>query len=302
MQLTLIFTLKKITLSILRQRLKLFYVWSLQSDDVSAIYCMSCPVCLAAMSDIFKAQVLGKYQAQYKLCNACGYLIAHAPHWLDEAYTQAIANADTGLVMRNITLANKISRILYWLLPEHGQGRYLDVAGGYGMMTRLMRDFGFDFYWSDKYCDNIIAPGFEYNPAHGSCSVVTAIEVLEHVVDPLAFIKDALDLSGAKTLIFTTELYEGDPPNPNEWWYYSFATGQHIGFFKAKTLEKLACDLDLKFYSANGIHLLSKEPINQFIFSLITNRYFSLFPPFLIRHFLGSRTTIDHEVMMSKLV
>lgn len=263
---------------------------------------MSCPVCNADMHDCFNAEVLSKYQAQYKVCNECGYLNVVEPHWLEEAYTRAIANADTGLVARNVTLANKISRVIYWLMPEHGQGRYLDLAGGYGMLTRMMRDFGFNFYWADKYCENLIAPGFEYSQSFGACSAVTAIEVLEHVVDPVAFVKEALDFSGATTLIFTTELYVGEPPKPNGWWYYTFATGQHIGFFQARTLEKLASNLGLKFYSANGIHLLSKEPINQFALGLITNRFFSLFPSFLIRHFLGSKTIIDHELMMNKLV
>ena len=38
---------------------------------------------------------------------------------------------------------------------------YLDVDGGYGMLTRLMRDYGFHFYWTDPYCQNILARGFE---------------------------------------------------------------------------------------------------------------------------------------------
>lgn len=262
---------------------------------------MSCPICSSAMHHCFKAVVLGKYQAQYEVCNSCGYLSAHEPHWLDEAYTRAIANADTGLVMRNFTLANKISRVLYWIANERGQGRYLDAAGGYGMLTRIMRDFGFDFYWTDKYCENLVAPGFEYNHKLGFCSAVTVIEVLEHVVDPRVFLKEILDFSGATTLIFTTELYEGEPPQPTDWWYYSFATGQHIGFFQHRTLQKLASDLGLNFASANGVHIFSKNSINPFLFNLVTNRYVSIFIPFLIRRKLGSKTTSDYEFMINKL-
>jgi hypothetical protein len=254
------------------------------------------------MRNAFTAEVLGKYQAQYEVCDTCGYLRAHDPFWLNEAYTRAIANADTGLVMRNITLANKISRILFWLTDRKGQHRYLDAAGGYGMLTRMMRDFGFDFYWIDKYCENLVAPGFEYSDKAGPCSAVTAIEVLEHVIDPNAFIKDTLSLSSASTLIFTTELYERQPPKPSDWWYYSFATGQHIGFFQHRTLERIASDLGLNFASANGLHMFAKKPINKFMFGLLTNGYFSLFPSFLIRKYLGSKTFVDHESMMKKIV
>lgn len=263
---------------------------------------MSCPICTSQMSKSFSSVVLGKYEAEYEVCNNCGYLRASDPYWLDEAYTNAIANADTGLVMRNTILANKISRTIFWLTKEKGKGRYLDIAGGYGMLTRMMRDFGFDFYWLDKYCQNLVAPGFEYDKNLGLCSVVTAVEVLEHVIDPKVFIKEAFDISGANTLIFTTELYEGKPPNPNDWWYYSFATGQHIGFFQHRTLERIANDMGVNFATAHGLHLFSKEPINKFIFSLITNNYFSLFPSFLIRKFLGSKTMVDHKKMMRQIV
>lgn len=263
---------------------------------------MSCPICSNVLRNSFVAEVLGKYQAQYEVCDACGYLRAQDPYWLDEAYTRAIANADTGLVMRNFILANKISRIIFWLTNGRGKERHLDSAGGYGMLTRIMRDLGFDFYWADKYCENLVAPGFEYNQALGRCSAVTAIEVLEHVIDPKAFIQEVLDLSGAETLIFTTELYEGKPPIPSEWWYYSFATGQHIGFFQYRTLDRIANDLGLNFVSANGVHVFSKVSMSQSVLALLTNRYFSLFPSFLIRRFLGSKTFIDHEKMIKKIV
>jgi len=262
---------------------------------------MSCPICSNHMSKLFSSIVLAKYEAEYEVCNNCGYIRASDPYWLDEAYSNIIANADTGLVMRNTILANKISRTIFWLTKEKGRGRYLDLAGGYGMLTRMMRDFGFDFYWLDKYCQNLLAPGFEYDRSLGICSAVTAVEVLEHVIDPKAFIKEAFDISGATTLIFTTELYEGKPPNPNDWWYYSFATGQHIGFFQHRTLERLASDLGVNFVTAHGLHLFSKEPINKFIFGLITNNYYSLFPSIIIRKFLGSKTIIDHEKMMEKI-
>lgn len=102
------------------------------------------------MSPVFSAQVLGKYPADFERCASCGFLRIVNPHWLEEAYSGAIAATDTGLVARNIDVARKLAVFLYFVLPGRGAGRFLDVAGGYGMLTRLMRDYGFDFYWSDK--------------------------------------------------------------------------------------------------------------------------------------------------------
>lgn len=262
---------------------------------------MSCPICSGPMVICFTAQVLKKYSAQYEACNHCGFLRARTPHWLEEAYSSAIAAADTGLVMRNIALACKVSAVLYWVVTRHGQARYLDAAGGYGMLTRLMRDFGFDFYWADKYCNNLLAPGFEYSQIVGPCRAVTAMEVLEHLTDPVAFVEETLALSGAHTLLFTTELYEGHPPQPDAWWYYSFATGQHIGFFQRRTLEIIGMKLGLHFASANGLHVLSKTKINDRLLRVVTGRLVSLVAPWWIRWRLGSKTMSDHREMLQRI-
>lgn len=259
---------------------------------------MKCPICSAGMKHAFSAKVLSKYLASYEVCGVCGYLCAVDPYWLDEAYASAIAAADTGLVMRNYALTLRLSSTLYFLLAERGAGRYLDTAGGYGMLTRLMRDFGFDFYWSDRYCQNLLAPGFSYQEKLGPCRAVTAIEVMEHLVDPVGFVESALSEAKSETLIFTTELYEGEPPKPDSWWYYTFATGQHIGFFQRRTLETIGHRLGLHLSSANGVHILSKAPVNATRMRIFTNRWIAGLVPWFVRNQLGSKTVSDHHVLL----
>ena len=250
------------------------------------------------MKFAFTAEVLRKYQARYEVCDACGFLRAHEPHWLDEAYCRAIAAADTGLLARNFSLAGKLAGALYWALDERGQGRYLDSAGGYGVLTRLMRDRGFNFFWADKHCENLLAPGYEYRPELGACRAVTAVEVLEHLTDPLAFIAEALSSAGAQTLLFTTELYAGPPPDPLTWWYYTFGTGQHIGFFQRRTLEVLGSRLGLSLTSANGIHVLSRQPVSQGRLALATGRASARLSSRWIHWQMGSKTVSDHERLL----
>lgn len=259
---------------------------------------MKCPVCTAETKHAFSAKVLSKYLARYEICDACGYLHAVEPYWLDEAYASAIAAADTGLVMRNYALTLRLSSVLYFLLNERGGGRYLDTAGGYGMLTRLMRDFGFDFYWSDRYCQNLLAPGFSYQEKLGSCSAVTAMEVMEHLVDPVGFVEAALSEAKSETFIFTTELYRGKSPPPESWWYYTFATGQHIGFFQRRTLEAIGSRLGLHLSSANGLHILSKVPFNETRMRICTNRWIASVLPWFVRSHLGSKTVSDHQALL----
>lgn len=262
---------------------------------------MKCSICLGVMSHIFSTLVLHKHMADYEVCNNCGYLRVRQPFWLEEAYSSAIATADTGIVMRNFAIAGKVAAILYGLFNERGAGKYLDAAGGYGLLTRLMRDFGFDFYWKDKYCLNLVAPGFEYHQAVGDCVAVTAMEVLEHVLDPVAFVRETLDTANADTLIFTTELYQGDPPKPESWWYYAFETGQHISFYQRRTLDAIGKKNGLKFVSAGGIHVFSKTTINEGRLRLLTSKFTSLLAPWWTRQMLGAKTIPDHQMLLSKI-
>jgi len=247
------------------------------------------------MQYVFTANLMKKYEVIYHQCPQCGMLQTEHPYWLDEAYSDAIAVADTGLVRRNITIALKLAVLIYFELDP--RGAYLDVAGGYGMLVRLMRDFGFDFYWSDKYCQNLLARGFEAEKAGLPFQALTAFEVLEHVHDPLAFISESMSRFGSRTLIFSTELYQGTPP-PKDWWYYAFNTGQHISFYQPQTLQWIAERLSLQFYSAHGIHMLTDQTVSKSRFIQITGRL--AFPiAFYVKHKMQSRTFTDHYMLMN---
>ena len=162
------------------------------------------------------------------------------PFWLDEAYSSAISDLDTGLVSRNLLTSMLLSTLLHIFFP--GNGKYVDVGGGYGLLTRLMRDNGFDFHWEDQYCKNVFANGFEATAELVSVNAICAFEVLEHIHDPKKFIKNYFDLYRTRTLFFSTLIFQDKPP-PVDWWYYSFATGQHISFYQKKTLDYLAYKL-----------------------------------------------------------
>ena len=202
-----------------------------------------------------EALILGKYQASYFKCTTCEYWFISNPHWLPEAYTRAISTLDTGILERNV----RISRTLVNLLPQLApKGNYVDWAGGLGILTRLMRDKGFNYYWQDQYATNELSAGFEWNNQL-SIQLVSAFEVMEHIEDPLGFIRDVMSQTNADIFIFSQELHNG--LTDKTWFYFVPETGQHISFYSKKTLEALAVKLELYLMSFDGIFILSKKRI-----------------------------------------
>jgi hypothetical protein len=163
-----------------------------------------------------------------------------------------------------------------------------------------MRDVGYSFYWFDRYCENVLAKGFEFSRESLGCKTITAMEVLEHVSDPVNFIEESLSFASAEMLIFTTELYEGPPPTPGDWWYYTFETGQHISFYQRRTFEAIASRLGLKFASSRGIHILSRRSVSESWLRLATHPVLSRLGEIWVRRRLGSKTMADHNLMLAR--
>lgn len=256
----------------------------------------ACPLCASETKAAFSATVLGTRTAHYRLCLNCGLLFADRPDWLEEAYRHPIAQIDTGVMRRNLINSLRVTGILALLFPRHA--RYLDFAGGYGVFTRQMRDIGFDYYWQDKYCANLLAKGFE-REAGQKYAVVTAMEVLEHVPAPRAFVASMLEETGCDNLLFSTTLFEGAPP-PMDWHYYAFESGQHICFYQRRTLDFLADSLGMRYVHGGDLHLFTRKAVSPVLFRLLASRLGLLAFPF-VRPFLRSRTQADFVALRRRL-
>ena len=217
----------------------------------------TCPIDGAEMEPLFKATILGKHDVQYLVCTECSFLQTETPYWLEEAYGEAIADCDTGIMERNLHNVLRVSAVLKLLKFEREP--VIDLAGGYGILTRLLRDAGFDCHWSDKYCENIMAKGFPASPEQKT-TTLCALEVLEHIEDPLDFLRGVIAKHRAHAIIFSTEEFTTVPAP--DWWYYSRDTGQHISFYSTRSLEALAGQLGWHYTPLpRHFHLLTKEPL-----------------------------------------
>jgi hypothetical protein len=217
----------------------------------------TCPVDGGKMEPVFRATVLKKHEVKYYTCSSCSFLQTEKPYWLDEAYSDAIADCDTGIMERNLHNALRVSAVLKLL--KYDKETVIDMAGGYGILTRLLRDAGFDCLWSDKYCDNIMARGFEAG-TDKKAPVLCAMEVLEHIEDPLTFLRDAIAQYDASAIVFSTEEFRSLPEQ--DWWYYSRESGQHISFYSIPSLHALARQLGWFYIPLpRHLHLFTIRPV-----------------------------------------
>ena len=185
-----------------------------------------------------------KYDVEYYLCPDCGLLQTETPSWLGEAYNTAIADIDTGIINRNLINSKRLEPILYRLFPSNA--KFVDEAGGYGLLTRFLRDKGFDCYSFDKFCENIFAK--EFLPTNDlTMNAILAFEVFEHLEDITKFVKESFIKYKCKTILFSTLVFENEVP-AKDWWYYTTESGQHISFYQPKTLSKIAKSLGCTYY------------------------------------------------------
>jgi len=254
----------------------------------------SCRICASSTRECFTAKILKKYDVVYYICDNCGFLQTEEPYWLEESYHAAITVSDTGGLLRSLSLTEITSILIYFLFDKNA--RYLDFAGGYGLLTRRMRDIGFNFYWQDRYSPNLLARGFEYNNDLGTVEVVTSFESFEHFENPLEEIETMLSVS--KTIIFTTDLLPNPIPKPDDWYYYGLHHGQHISFYSSQTLQFIANRYHLNLYSIDSLHILTERYFHPLQLKLLLKlRRFGLF--YYVKRNVKSKTVAD-SIEMAK--
>lgn len=217
----------------------------------------TCPVCDAAMAVFDHGVIMDRYPVDYHRCGDCGLVALPSPTWLDEAYASAISDHDTGLLRRCRLLSTATSAVIR--TEGLRAGRFLDWAGGYGTLTRMMRDKGFDYWHHDDYAKPIFAQEFQ-DDGGSSYDLITAYEVVEHLTDPrreLAVISKRTD-----RLLFTTELLPEPAPRVADWWYYLPEVGQHVTFHTLDSLRRLGASLDYELTSnGRNWHMFHRVPL-----------------------------------------
>lgn len=195
---------------------------------------IDCRLCGATAQRLFVAEVLSRYPVGYFHCSNCDLIQTQQPFWLEEAYGSALSVFDTGAVARD-RMATELTLATARLLKVGRDASCLDYGGGHGVLTRGMRDAGYDFRWHDKYANNVYARGFEGDPGVRQ-ALLTCFEVWEHLPDAGVDLEQ-LFRPGHDAVLVSTVLHRGHREN---WWYYCPEAGQHVAFFSARTMQFVA--------------------------------------------------------------
>jgi len=247
---------------------------------------MKCKICNSEAKYIKTLKVRRVYDAKYYLCGKCGFLFVENPTWLAEAYQEPIADTDTGYVLRNVYLSRKTLVLFRFLFNI--KASFLDYAGGYGMLARLMRDYGLDFFTDDLHTPNLFMKGLEYK--NQSIEAITCFECFEHFDSPIEEIEKMLKIS--KNIFFSTCLLPEAIPG-NNWEYYGLKHGQHISFYSQRTLSFIAKKYKLNFCTDGAnLHLFTEKKIPNWLFVLLLSLAKVQFD-LVIRKMLKSRTVED---------
>jgi 2-polyprenyl-3-methyl-5-hydroxy-6-metoxy-1,4-benzoquinol methylase len=202
----------------------------------------ACKLCEGETDYRFSKVLMKKYEAQYHLCRECGSLQILSTEFLAEAYQNQNWALDTGLVARNLLSAAKISLLLSALVDQ--KEMVIDYGGGTGLLTRLLRDMGWNVFAYDKFGKPLFVDAFHLTSINEvNCRLMIASEVFEHFDRP----KEEIDfiLKRTKILVFTTELYRDQDEN---WWYLAPFSGQHVFFWSQKAITNVFNSHGFKFF------------------------------------------------------
>jgi SAM-dependent methyltransferase len=198
-----------------------------------------------------------------------------------------------------------ITRIVQTLRPRIDGLRWLDYGGGNGGLVRYVRDnsqadiIGFEEGWiADRSREaGIPIVGASRLPElRGTCDIVSAIEVIEHVVDPHAFFRTVRSLLKPGGLFFCTT---GNAAPVRDLLNWSYVIPEiHVSFFEPRTLSRVLQQHG--FRSENRGFLAGYDDVIRFkVLKNLGFRRVSLYERMIPWHFLAR--LVDRRFQVSAL-
>jgi hypothetical protein len=216
---------------------------------------IACRLCGESARHVFDHRVLDRFDIAYFECGGCGSLQTEAPYWLDEAYAIEGVHIDTGQAARILQMWLR----LCLMLDRLGFDRSLpciDYGGSSGLLTRLMRDVGYNYRVHDRYDSGKYANYFRIDSLEGlHPALVSAFEVFEHLPEPGGPLGGILALQPS-LVVFSTRIWERQGKG---WEYLVPCCGQHVFFYTERAMVGLANSQGYDLRRCLGIHVLVRR-------------------------------------------
>lgn len=190
----------------------------------------------------------------YYHCANCGFTFApELMAWSKEEFEANIYNDEYGVVdpdYLEARPANNAKAIYDTFGQYYAKARHLDYGGGNGLMSKIMREKG----WNSTSYDPFVNTDVKIETL-GKFDFITAFEIFEHVSDVNALIQSLTTLMHPQSVVLFSTLISDTDIRPNQrlnWWYASPRNG-HISLFSKKSLSLLAESVNLKCGSFNNV-------------------------------------------------
>jgi hypothetical protein len=222
--------------------------------------------------------------ADLRRCSACSFSFVDEPVWLAGSFSSNLNRMDVGSVDRSLLVADFVHGLVGRISPRRSWSM-VDIGGGDGLLTRVLRDRGIDCRWVDPYC----TPNYYVGPRvcsedHFDLAIMS--EVALHLTDPVGTFDSLLRQSDR--VLFTAVV----PPESitDDWWYLMPSTGQHVAFYPREAIAAMAERLGVHWCSdGKFFHLLSKKKIDRATRFRIEHREV----PLIYAHLLGVAGLVD---------
>jgi hypothetical protein len=192
-------------------------------------------LCDQTSSLYFNKTILGKYNIDYYKCTNCQSLQTENPFWLEEAYSLDSEKYDTGKASR--TLQNFLNLpSLFEIFHINKLDFSIDWGGGGGLLSRFLRDIGYNFYSYDLHLQSEFSQAFKWENQNPKVQLITAFEVIEHFSDPINEFNNIFRLN-PDFFICSTDIFKNQD---KDWFYLSPDNGQHIFFYSEMALALIA--------------------------------------------------------------
>jgi 2-polyprenyl-3-methyl-5-hydroxy-6-metoxy-1,4-benzoquinol methylase len=232
----------------------------------------SCPVCNSTAS----STELEKFGTKILHCANCSLRYSgQVPNdttdiYSDELYlTESLEITHSTREYRKVRFGQERIEVLKKHMPPGKSGKLLDIGCGTGWFLEVARDAGFEIHgqeigksyanWTAQYvkCPVYSVPVHEI-PDAGTYDVITLFDLIEHITDPVSFIKQCVKLLAPGGLLFIlTPNFDSLAISIMREHSSLVLPAEHVVYFTRQSITRLMnqCGLQLEYYATCGIDL-----------------------------------------------